>query len=43
MSKHLSGDALTELAEEDKAIGALKLGPAKDKVVVTPVAGVFAR
>jgi zinc protease len=32
-----------ELAEEDKAIGGMKLGLGKDKVVVTPVAEVFAR
>ncbi len=32
-----------ELAEEDKAIGALKLGLSKDKVAITPVAEVFAR
>ena len=31
------------LADEDKAIGALKLGLQKDKVVITPVGEVFAR
>ena len=32
-----------DLADEDKQIGALKLDLSKDKVVVTPVAEVFAR
>jgi zinc protease len=32
-----------DLAEEDKAIGALKLGLSRDKLVVTPIADVFAR
>ena len=32
-----------DLADEDKAIGALKLGLQKDRVVITPVTEVFAR
>ncbi len=32
-----------ELADEDKAIGALKLGLQKDKLRITPIAEVFAR
>ena len=32
-----------ELADEDKAIGALKLGLQQDKLQITPIAEVFAK
>jgi len=32
-----------ELAEEDRAIGAIELALAKDRVRITPIAEVFAR